>query len=107
MTSKKPTSFLLPNLLVFARLLRFAGMDVSPEQVTDWGRILARTGSGSRETVYYAARCVFVRRRDDLPLFDQAFELFFRMQGQPQQSVISPTQAPVRRAPRPATIQAI
>src|SRR6185295_11980094 len=98
---------LLPNLLVFARLLRFAGMDVSPDQVADLGRMLARTGIAQRETVYHTARGLFVHRRDDLPLFDQAFELFFRMQGRPQQSVISPTQSPVRRMQRPATIQTI
>ncbi len=99
--------YLLHNLLVFARLLREAGLDISPEQVADLGRILARTGVAERETVYCAARALFVRRRDDLPVFDRAFELFFRMQGRPQRPVISPGQQPARRAVRPATIQRV
>jgi uncharacterized protein len=100
-------SFLLGNLLVFARLLRSAGLMVAPDQLADLGRVLERIGVERREDVYYAARALFVRRRDELPIFDRAFELFFRMQGRPQQSIIAPGQAPVARVMRPASIQSL
>ena len=98
-------SFFISNLVIFARLLHSVGVTVSPEQVSDLARILNVVGVSQREDVYHAARALFVRRQADLALFDRAFDLFFRIQGQPPQSIIAPTDAPVRRAHRPRTIQ--
>ncbi len=98
-------NYFIHNLLVFVRLLRSLGLDVSPAQVSDLARVLERIGVARRDDFYYAARALFVRRREDLPLYDRAFDLFFRIQGQPQTSVIAPTQQPVQRGRRPTTIQ--
>jgi uncharacterized protein with von Willebrand factor type A (vWA) domain len=101
----KMDDFFIHNLLVFARLLRWLGIGVSAEQVSDLGRILQVSGIAQREDVYYAARAIFVRRREDLAPFDRAFELFFRVHGQPQQAVIDPTQSPAKRVMRPKNIR--
>ena len=62
-------NYFVHNLLVFARLLRWLGIPASAEQVSDLGRILRATGIAQREDVYYSARAIFVRRREDrLPL---------------------------------------
>jgi uncharacterized protein with von Willebrand factor type A (vWA) domain len=93
------------NLLLFARLLRSAGLSVSPEQASDFMRIAGIVGVARREDFYYAARALFVRRHVDLPIFDRAFELFFSIRGKPPQSVIDPTQKPVRRTFKPKGTQ--
>ncbi len=97
----------LHNLLVFARLLRYLGMNVSPEQVSDLARILGRIGIMRQSDVYEAARALLVGRHQDEALFNRAFELFFNIRGVPQRAVIDPTQAPVHRAYRPRTIEQI
>ena len=91
--------------MLFVRLLREVGIPSSPEQVSDFGRILERIGITRREDFYFSARAIFVRRREDLALFERAFNLFFQIQGNPQQSVIDPTQAPVARRSRPVQVQ--
>lgn len=91
--------------MLFVRLLREVGIPSSPEQVSDFGRILERIGITGREDFYFSARAIFVRRREDLALFERAFNLFFQIQGNPQQSVIDPTQAPVARRSCPVQIQ--
>jgi uncharacterized protein with von Willebrand factor type A (vWA) domain len=101
----KMQSFFLSNLLIFARLLRSAGLNIAPDQLADLGRVLARIGVEDRADVYYATRALFVRRHDELLVFDRAFDLFFRMQGHPSQAVIPPGQLPASRVLRPATIQ--
>jgi uncharacterized protein len=88
---------LLHNLLAFARLLRSLRVSVSPEQIADLVCISEKVGIAHRADFYYAARSLLVRRRDDLDVFDRAFDLFFHIQGQPQQSVVDPTQAPAHR----------
>ncbi|MCL4393734.1 MAG: VWA domain-containing protein [Chloroflexi bacterium] len=96
----------LHNLLVFARLLRWLGIRVSPEQVSDLAVVMSTIGVERRDDVYYAARSLLVRRREDVAIFDRAFDLFFRIHGKPQQSVIDPTQSPVKRVLKPKPIEA-
>jgi uncharacterized protein with von Willebrand factor type A (vWA) domain len=95
----------LNNLLVFARLLRFLGLETSPEQVSDFARIVESLGVARREDFRLAARALFVRRHADQPLFDRAFELFFSIRGQPPRSVIDPTRKPAHRIFRPKQVQ--
>ena len=102
--SAAPGDYFLQNLVVFARLLRSVGIAVSAEQVSDFAGMLDLIGVASREDFNHAARAIFVRRREDLDLFDRALKLFFRIQGNPSQSVIAPTQAPSYQAYRPRTI---
>ena len=71
---------LLHNLLVFGRLVRGLGLDVSAgTHARPGAAALAHVEIGSpRSDVRDAARCLPVRRHEDLPLFDAAFDAFWR-----------------------------
>src|SRR5581483_4003336 len=69
---------LLHNLIVFARLLRHLGIPVSATQVHALPSALELIDIGSRSEVKYAVRCLLVTRREDLVLFDQAFDWFWK-----------------------------
>jgi uncharacterized protein with von Willebrand factor type A (vWA) domain len=66
------------NLVAFGRLLRRAGLVVDPGQTRLFARVLPLVGVDRRRDVKAAARAVYVRRREDLALFDAAFDLFWR-----------------------------
>ncbi len=69
---------LVHNLLLFGRLLRGLGLDVSPERLRDATAALGHVAIGARSEVYFAARSLLVHRREDIALFDAAFEAFWR-----------------------------
>jgi uncharacterized protein len=68
----------LHNLLLFGRLLRRLGLDVNPGRMMDLVSALEQIEIGQKPDFFYAARTLLVHEREDLPLFDQAFELFWR-----------------------------
>jgi len=72
---------LLHNLVLFGRLLRALGLDVNPGRVIDLVQALAFVQIGRKADFYFTARSLLVHRREDLPLFDHAFELFWRKPG--------------------------
>ena len=69
---------LLHNLLLFGRLLRSLNVDVNPSRMITLVRALEYIEIGHKPDFYYATRCLLVHEKDDLPVFDQAFELFWR-----------------------------
>ena len=69
---------LLANALGFGRLLRRAGLAVEPGQSRLFLEALRRTGLDDPRVARAAGRAVYVRRREDLGLFDRAFALFWR-----------------------------
>ena len=69
---------LLNNLLVFGRLLRRLGLDVHVGRMLDVTEALRHVDLGSRDDVYHTCRTLMVHRRDDLAIFDRAFEAFWR-----------------------------
>jgi len=69
---------LLHNLVLFGRLLRALGLDVNPGRMIDLVQALAYVEVGNRDDFYHTARSLLVHERDDLPLFDEAFRLFWR-----------------------------
>jgi uncharacterized protein with von Willebrand factor type A (vWA) domain len=71
----------LTNCTTFTRLLRQAGIPVGLDQVIEFTRALAWIDLGSREQVYYTARCLLVRRYEHLRLFDTIFNRFWRRAG--------------------------
>ena len=71
-------SFLLQNLVLFGRLLRDLGLDINPEQQMTLLRALEYINIANRLEFYHAARCLAVNDKDELPLFDAAFNLFWR-----------------------------
>lgn len=72
------TSRLHENLLHFARVLRRAGLAVGPGQVLEGVAAVKAAGIGSRMDFYWVLHAVFVNRRDQREVFDQAFHVFWR-----------------------------
>lgn len=68
----------LPNLLVFGRILREAGLRVTLSQVMDAGRALDYVDISSKEDFRAALRSNLVSDKGDLALFDRAFDFFWR-----------------------------
>ena len=69
---------LLRNLLLFGRVLRSLGLDVNPGGMIDLVTALQFVSIGRRSDFYHAARGLLVHRREDIALFDEAFEIFWR-----------------------------
>ncbi|WP_374366820.1 VWA domain-containing protein [Dongia sp.] len=66
------------NILHFARVLRRAGLPVGPGQTLDAIAAVKAAGIGSREDFYWVLHAIFVNRRDQREIFDQAFHVFWR-----------------------------
>lgn len=75
---KRQDGRLLHNLLLFGRLLRRLGMDVNPGRMIDLVDALSFINIGNRADFYYSLRGLLVHHKEHLPLFDRAFELFWR-----------------------------
>lgn len=73
-----PPPRLAENIAVFARVLRDAGLPVGPAHAVDAVRAVEAAGLGSRTDVRAALQAVFVRKRDEIAVFDAAFDAFFR-----------------------------
>src|ERR1035437_9681098 len=57
---------ILENVVLFARLLRRAGMTLGTGQILDFTRALEIIDIGNRDDVYHTARVILVGRREDL-----------------------------------------
>jgi uncharacterized protein with von Willebrand factor type A (vWA) domain len=88
--------------VLFGRVLRGLGLEVSPGRVRDLASALAHVEIGRRADVQDAARSLLVHRREDLPLFDAAFEAFWRAprQGLPPLDPRAPSERRRFREPR-------
>jgi uncharacterized protein with von Willebrand factor type A (vWA) domain len=73
-----PEGRLLENLMHFARTLRAAGLPVGPGKVLDAVEAVRAVGITDRRDFYWTLHAVFVNRRDQRELFDQAFHIFWR-----------------------------
>jgi uncharacterized protein with von Willebrand factor type A (vWA) domain len=89
----------LENLLLFGRVLRGLGLDVNPGRMLDLVGCLPVIDLGRRSDFYHATRSLLVHRREDIPVFDQAFEAFFRRPGSAAAAVPPPGRL-LRRPPR-------
>src|SRR5215813_9229154 len=69
---------LIENLVYFGRALRAAGLPVGPGKMIDAVEALRTVGLSRRDDFYWALHSVLVSRRDQRPIFDQAFHLFWR-----------------------------
>jgi uncharacterized protein len=69
------------NVMEFGRVLRRAGLDVDPGQTATFLETLTLIGINDRRDVRVAGRTIFVRRREDQPVYDAAFDLFWRRPG--------------------------
>ena len=66
------------NIMYFARTLRAAGLPVGPGKVLAAVEAVRAIGIESRADFYWALHAVFVNRRDQREIFDQAFHIFWR-----------------------------
>lgn len=66
------------NVLRFAEVLRGMGLDVHAGRMSDVVTAIERVGVRRRGDVRATMRSLLVHRRDDIALFDQAFERFWR-----------------------------
>jgi len=71
-------SKLLPNIMHFGRILRSTGMPVGPGKILDAVSAVEAVGITSRRDFYWSLHAVFVNRRDQHEIFDQAFHIFWR-----------------------------
>ncbi len=66
------------NVMHFARVLRAAGLPVGPNRVMDALTALSIAGLERREDFYWTLASVFIDRREQFDIFDQAFHVFWR-----------------------------
>ena len=69
---------ILHSLLLFGRLLRRLGLDVHVGRMLDAISVIDDVGVARKADFRFALRTLLVHRRDDLPVFDEAFEVFWR-----------------------------
>jgi uncharacterized protein with von Willebrand factor type A (vWA) domain len=69
---------LAENVMHFARVLRSAGLPVGPGKVLDALAALGIAGVDRRDDFYWTLAAVFVDRREQFEIFDQAFHIFWR-----------------------------
>jgi uncharacterized protein len=68
---------LLPRLAAFARLLHDAGVEAGPRRLTDATRALGYIDLRRQADFRNALRAVFVGRKEDIPTFEAAFDIFW------------------------------
>ena len=66
------------NIMHFGRVLRAAGLPLGPGKIIDATRAVEVAGITNRDDFYWALHSVFVNRRDQREIFDQAFHVFWR-----------------------------
>lgn len=79
-------------------------MDVNPGRMIDLVQALAYVEIGRKADFYYTARSLLVHDRQDLPLFDQAFNLFWRKPADLSIPFELFGPASVRRQPHPIIV---
>ena len=72
-----PEADLLQRLGAFARLLHDAGMEAGPRRLTDATRALNHVDLRQQADFRNALRAVFVSRKDEIPTFEAAFDIFW------------------------------
>ncbi len=78
MASDSQSGHLLRNLVLFGRLLRGLGLDVNPGRMIDLVDSLEFINIGNKSDFYHAACSLLVHHQEDIALFDEAFEIFWR-----------------------------
>jgi uncharacterized protein with von Willebrand factor type A (vWA) domain len=69
---------LAENVMHFARVLRSAGLPIGPNRVIDATRALEVAGILRRDDFYWTLASVFIDKREQFDIFDQAFKVFWR-----------------------------
>lgn len=69
------------NILHFGRLLRASGLPVGPEKILTATRAVMTAGIESPKILYWTLHAVFVSRRTEHDIFNQAFLMFWKDPG--------------------------
>jgi uncharacterized protein len=70
--------YILHNLMLFGEVLRRLGLEFGSGNMLGLVRATEDVSMGHKQDFRYAARCLLVHRKQDLPLFDEAFQVFWR-----------------------------
>jgi uncharacterized protein len=92
---------LLREAVGFGRSLRKVRLSIDLGAEVDFARALTLVDLGDREQVRAAGAAVFVRRRDERPVYDAAFERWWRRRGSRVTDDFQPS--PLRRPDEPGT----
>ncbi len=69
---------ILHSLTLFGEMLRRVGLEIGSDNMLDLVRATEYVSIGRRGEFYQAARSILVHRKQDLPIFDEAFQIFWR-----------------------------
>ncbi len=69
---------ILQSLMLFGEVLRRLGLDFGSGNMLDLVRATDEIPIGRKQDFRLAARCLLVHRKQDLSLFDEAFQVFWR-----------------------------
>lgn len=72
-----PASGVVGHVVTFGRILRQAGLEVGPGRIADGLNGLDQVDLTRRDDVYWTLRANFVTRREELEVFDRAFDAWF------------------------------
>jgi hypothetical protein len=85
---------LLGEAVGFGRALRAVRLQIDLGAAVDFARALTLVDIGDREQVRAAGAAVFVRRRDDRPVYDMAFDRWWRQRRRRLPDDFAPTTMP-------------
>jgi hypothetical protein len=85
---------LLGEAVGFGRSLRAARLSIDLGASVDFARALTLVDIADREQVRAAGAAIFVRRRDDRPIYDAAFDRWWRRRGSRLPSDFAPSTLP-------------
>jgi uncharacterized protein with von Willebrand factor type A (vWA) domain len=69
---------ILRSLMMFGETLRKVGLDVGSSNMLDLVRSLEHVPIGRKQDFQQAARSILIHRKQDIALFDEAFQVFWR-----------------------------
>lgn len=78
-------------LVAFARVLRQAGVAVTPDRTQTFLRATALVGADDRACVYWSGRSTLCSSPDDLDCYDRTFELWFDSRELPRRRPAGPS----------------
>ena len=74
-----PDGHILHSLTLFGEMLRRVGLEIGSGNMLDLVRATEYVPMGRRGEFYQAARSILVHRKQDLTIFDEAFQIFWRI----------------------------
>ena len=69
---------ILHSVTLFGEMLRRVGLEVGSGNMLDLVRATDYVSIGKRGEFYQAARSILIHRKQDIPIFDEAFQVFWR-----------------------------